>query len=129
MTGDQARAFAEAWAANWNARNVDAVLRHCAEGVVFSSPVALKITGRVTLRGRTALRAYWMRALQTHSSLRFALNRALWDSEKSELVIVYDREINVRPERGVEILTFSSENLILRGEAFYGAIPEPDQLS
>jgi hypothetical protein len=123
MTATEARAFAEQWARNWNARNVEAVLAHFAEDVVFSSPVALTVTGKASVVGKSALRAYWRRALDGHPALSFEVQRTLWDQETGELAIIYDREINERHDRAAEVLTFGAGDLIVRGEAFYGVIP------
>jgi len=123
MTAEQARAFAEQWARNWNARDVEAVLAHFAEDVVFSSPVALVVTGQASVVGKSALRTYWRRALEGHSALSFKVQNILWDQETRELAIIYDREIDERHDRGAETLTFGDSDLIVRGEAFYGVIP------
>lgn len=53
--------FTQEWAAAWNAHDLDAVLRHFHDDVVFTSPVAARIvdgSGGV-IRGKEALRAYW----------------------------------------------------------------------
>src|SRR4051812_13723641 len=123
MTSDRARAFANEWATNWNRRDVDAVLGHFADAVVFSSPIAVKLTGGPTVTGKDALRASWELALAGIQSLRFVVDRAIWDSATSELAIVYDREVNGGHDRAVEVLTFSAEELVVRGEVFYGVTP------
>ncbi len=58
-------AFAEQWVQAWNAHDVEAVLAHFADDVVFTSPVAARVlpeTGGV-VRGKDALRDYWTTAL------------------------------------------------------------------
>ena len=54
-------AFAQQWVAAWNARDVDAVLEHFHEDVVFTSPVAAKLLPDThgVVRGKPALRQYW----------------------------------------------------------------------
>ena len=44
--------FAAAWIANWNARDVEAVLAHFADDCVFESPVAQTVTGEARLAGK-----------------------------------------------------------------------------
>jgi hypothetical protein len=67
--------FAQEWVAAWNRRDVEAVLRHYADDVVFTSPTALRVVpesgGRVG--GKAALRAYWTRALAGNPDLHFTL--------------------------------------------------------
>lgn len=125
MTSDEAWTFAEQWAEHWSRRDVEAVLAHFAEHAVFSSPVALKVTGEATIHGKQALRAYWDRAIANHPSLHFTVNRVVWDVERSELAIIYDRAINGQHDRAAEVLTFDASGSVVRGEAFYGVIPGP----
>jgi ketosteroid isomerase-like protein len=125
MTAEQAAHFAQAWAAQWNSRDVEAVLAHFADDVTFTSPVALKVTGHGTVIGKAALREYWTTALAQHV-LRFHIVRTLWDATAAELAIVYDREINGRHERAVEVLLFGPDGKVVRGEAFYGVVPQAD---
>lgn len=123
MTSNEAHVFAEKWAEHWNTRDVEAVLAHFAECAVFSSPVALKVTGQATIHGKEALRAYWYRALANLSSLHFTINRVLWDAARSEVAIIYDREINGQRDRGAEVLRFDADSRVICGEAFHGVIP------
>ena len=123
MTSNEALVFAEQWAQHWNTRDIEAVLAHFAERAVFTSPVALKVTGKTTIHGKEAIRAYWVRALANLPSLHFTIDRVLWDADHSELAIIYDREIEGRHERGAEVLAFDPEARVVRGEAFYGVIP------
>ena len=57
--------FADQWVRAWNAHDVEAVLDHFADDVVFTSPVAARVvpgSGGV-VRGKAALRDYWTTAL------------------------------------------------------------------
>ncbi len=65
--------FADEWVRAWNARDADAVLGHFHDDVVFSSPVAARVrpeTGGV-VRGKAALREYWVTALRMLPDLHF----------------------------------------------------------
>ena len=46
--------FAEAWIANWNRRDIEAVLAHFDDKAEFLSPVARKFVGREMLRNKRA---------------------------------------------------------------------------
>ena len=120
MTRDDARGFAEAWAAAWNARDVERVLSHFAADVSFSSPTALAVAGTGTVRGREALRNYWTAALSRIQSLRFTLDRIVWDEASRELAIVYESEINGRRRRVSENLIFGADGLVARADVFHG---------
>jgi ketosteroid isomerase-like protein len=71
MTGEQARAFANEWAAAWNELAVERVLAHFDENVSFTSPTALAVVGEPTVRGKQALREYWNR--RSRASVHFGL--------------------------------------------------------
>jgi ketosteroid isomerase-like protein len=65
--------FAHEWAAAWNRRDVDAVLAHFHDDVVFTSPVAAEIVPESSgvVHGKTALREYWCAALEAVRDLHF----------------------------------------------------------
>ena len=67
--------FADQWIYAWNARDVEAVLTHYADDVVFTSPTASRVVPESggTVRGKDALRSYWKLALQGNPELRFEL--------------------------------------------------------
>jgi len=123
-TAGEAEAFARRWADEWNRRDVEAVLAHFEDGVVFSSPKALETVGVATVRGVAGLRAYWHAALSQVTALRFTLVRVIWDAGRKEAGIVYDREVNGRCDRAVEVLQFAPSGLVVRGEVFYGEHPD-----
>lgn len=73
MDAAEAQGFVVAWVTAWNTHDVEAVLAHFTDDVVFSSPVAEQVvpgSGGV-LRGKAALRAYWTTALQRIPDLHF----------------------------------------------------------
>ncbi len=67
--------FSQQWVQAWNAHDVDAVLRHFDDDVVFTSPVAAKLLPETAgvVRGKSALRHYWAAALQRIPDLRFVV--------------------------------------------------------
>ncbi len=69
------RRFAAEWIRAWNARDVDAVLTHFADDVIFTSPTATRVVPESggTVRGKNALRRYWTLALEGNPDLHFDL--------------------------------------------------------
>jgi ketosteroid isomerase-like protein len=120
MNRAEAVAFAEEWAADWNARAIERVLAHFHDDVVFTSPTALAVVGVETVRGKPALREYWTAALERLQSLRFAVDRVLWDAETRELAILYLSDIDGRTRRVSENLTFGRDGLVIKAEVFHG---------
>jgi hypothetical protein len=117
-------AFAREWAQAWNARDLDRVLAHFSDTIIFSSPKAVDAVGQPTVRGKPALRAYWERALLQISALEFTIVAAMWDASFRRLAIIYDRKVNGRADRAIELLTFDARGLVTAGEVFYGVAPQ-----
>jgi hypothetical protein len=108
-------AFADAWVQAWNAHDVDAVLAHFRDDVVFTSPVAARLLPETAgvVRGKAALRDYWVKALKLLPNLHF------------DLIGVYQGEsllvINYRNDRGKlvnEVLLFD-DGLVREGHGTY----------
>jgi hypothetical protein len=124
VTADDARRFAVRWAESWNNREIDSVLAHFDQNVVFTSPAALALVGVATVHGKEELRAYWTEALSRIRSLRFIVNRVVWDPERRELAIIYTSEVDGTTKRISENLTFDQEGCVVTGEVFYGVSGE-----
>jgi len=120
MTNDDARAFAAQWAEAWNRRDIEQVLAHFHDDVEFTSPTALAVMGAPTVRGKRALRDYWTRALASLSSLRFTLDRVVWDAESRELAIIYTSETDGKARRVSENLGFNAAGQVVVAEVFHG---------
>ena len=120
MASINSETFTTRWAEEWNRRDVEAVLEHFHENIVFSSPTALAVVGSPTVRGKEALRAYWIAALAQISSLRFTVDHTLWDPVRRELAIIYISETDGRTRRVSENLTFDEDGLVINAEVFHG---------
>ena len=108
-------AFVDSWLRAWNAHDLDQLLGHFADDVVFTSPVAARLIegSDGVVRGKAALRAYWAEGLRRIPDLHF------------ELVDVYvgvnTIVINYRNQRGGlvnEVLTFDGP-LVVAGHGTY----------
>jgi len=119
MTRDEARAFADEWAAAWNDRAVERVLSRFDDDVSFTSPTALAVVGVATVRGKQALRDYWNTALARIGSLRFAVDRVSWDPLSRELALIYVSDTG-RKKRVSENLVFGANGLVVSAEVFHG---------
>jgi ketosteroid isomerase-like protein len=120
MTREEATAFATDWAAAWNARDIERVLGKFCEDITFVSPTALAVVGTATVRGKAALRAYWTSAMGRIGSLRFTIDRVVWDATVRELAIIYISSINGAPKRVSENLKFDDAGLVVSAEVFHG---------
>jgi hypothetical protein len=107
--------FADDWVRAWNTHDVEAVLVHFHDDVVFTSPVAARLrpeSGGV-VRGKDALRHYWTTALKMLPDLHFEVI-GVYRGE-STLVINYR---NHRAELVNEVLKFDGE-LVREGHGTY----------
>lgn len=125
MTRDQALTFAAEWAAAWNGGSLERVLEDFDDNVVFRSPKALAVVGVATVKGKEALRAYWGAAVGRLKSLRFTVDRVLWDPATQELAIVYVSEIDGNAKRVSENLRFGPGGLVVAAEVFHGIAGAP----
>jgi ketosteroid isomerase-like protein len=114
------QAVAEKWVAKWNARDVEGVLESFADDVVFRSPKAHAILGTGEVVGKAALRAYWTKALEHNTDLRFVLDHASFDERRQELFIVYVATFDGKMNRACERLRFAGGRVV-DGEGLYGA--------
>lgn len=121
MTGEEARGFAADWADAWNRRDIERVLAHFHEDVEFTSPTALAVMGTPIVRGKGALREYWTKALTRITSLRFTIDRVVWDPVSRELAILYTSDINGNAKRVSENLRFDATGrAVVAAEVFHG---------
>jgi hypothetical protein len=103
MPTPEPQQFADDWVRAWNSHDVEAVLAHFHDDVVFSSPIAARVLpdSLGVVRGKEALRHYWTTALALLPDLHFDVI-GVYRGE-STLVINYR---NHRGELVNEVLTF-----------------------
>jgi ketosteroid isomerase-like protein len=111
--------FAKEWIDAWNRRDVEQVLTHYADDVVFTSPTAARVVPESlgVVRGKDALRSYWVRALEGHPDLEFTLLAVYAGVETVAL-----RYRNEAGAEVVEVMTFR-EGLVAVGHATHGVAP------
>lgn len=105
-------AFAKAWEAAWNSHDLDRILAHYSDDVVFRSHKAVRLVGSGELRGKAALRDYWRRALIAQPDLSFVVVNVLHGH--GMLVITYQ---NHRDVLAAETLRFGPDSLVVEASA------------
>ena len=125
-THSDAEKFAHEWTDAWNRRDIEAVLAHFHDDIIFASPTALIVTGSPVVHGKHALRSYWTEALTRSDSIRFSVIRVLWDPARRELAIIYLAEIDGRSGTVSENLIFGDDGLVATAEVFHG-VPAPSE--
>jgi predicted ester cyclase len=111
-----AREFALDWVDAWNSHDLERILSHYDDEVLLVSPVALKLlSGDGTVRGKAALRQYFLRGLEAFPDLRFDLIDALWGTET--IVVYYIN--NVRGSKTAEVMLLNPAGKIRQVWANY----------
>lgn len=109
-------AFAQEWEAAWNSHDLDRILAHYSEGVVFRSQKAMRLVGAGELRGKDALREYWGRALELQPNLSFIVCDVL--RGHGMMVITYRNHANIL---AAETLRFGTDGLVVEASACHAS--------
>jgi ketosteroid isomerase-like protein len=115
MDHAEAAGFAERWVRNWNAHDLEGLLAHFTDDVVFTSPVAAQVvpgSGGV-VRGKEALRQYWAEGLRRIPDLHFTVE-AVYAGVRT-VVINYRNHVG---NPVCEVLTFDGP-LVVEGHGTY----------
>ena len=112
-----ARHFAQEWVNAWNSHDLERILSHYDGDVVLISPVALKLlnNGDGVVRGKAALREYFLRGIEAFPNRRFDLIDVLWGVET--IVVYYGN--NVRGSKSAEVMQLTAAGKIRRVWANY----------
>ena len=116
IDADFAQSFASEWVKAWNDHDLEAILSHYAEGVVFHSPRIRMVTGKDVdfVSGKAELRAYWSKALELSRDLYFETDQVLTGSDA--LTILYT---NQRQQTVAETFVFGADGKVIRSIAAY----------
>ena len=114
-----AEQFTNEWLDAWNSHDLERILSHFTDDVVFTSPVAIRVLegSDGVIRGKAALRHYWGIGLERIPDLHFEL--------ESIYLGVRTVVINYRNQAGAlvnEVLTFDGP-LVATGHATYETGP------
>jgi ketosteroid isomerase-like protein len=108
--------FANEWVAAWNSHDLDTIMEHYAEDIVFYSPFIKKVndevTGRIT--GKRALREYFSRALSVYTDLHFELYHVL---EGVDSLVLYYKSVGNR--LAAEMMVLNEDEKIIEVRAHY----------
>src|SRR5688572_16077718 len=92
ITQQFAKSFADEWLQAWNNRDLEAIMSHYADSVVFSSPFILKaqINTIGTVHGKNDLKKYFERALEKNPELHFDLKHIMVGIKS--IILIYIRK-------------------------------------
>jgi len=111
-----AERFAADWIAAWNAHDLDAILSHYTDDVVFHSPRIALVMGEAVdfVAGKPALARYWRKALAQSGDLHFTPDRLYIGGDS--LTIAYR---NHRDQNVTETFVFDAAGLAKESVAAY----------
>ena len=108
--------FPKDWQAAWNSHDLDRILAHYADDIIFRSCKARATVGTGVVSGKAALRDYWSAALARQPDLRFEVEE-VYEGEDM-LVLVYTNHVG---RRAAETLRFDTYGLVVEAAACHGA--------
>jgi ketosteroid isomerase-like protein len=115
--GDRdATAFVAGWIDAWNHHDLERIISHYADGIVFLSPIARQVMGKGRIAGIDALREYWSEGLRSFRDLKFELLEVLRGDDC--LTILYR---NQRGQSVAETVEFGIDGKFVRSYACYGS--------
>jgi hypothetical protein len=108
--------FAKEWIEAWNAHDLEAILSHYADDIIFHSPrIALVVGEKIdSVTGKPALARYWNKALASAKDLHFTFDRLYIGSDS--LTIAYR---NHRGQNAAETFVFGEDGLVKESVATY----------
>lgn len=108
--------FAHEWLNAWNSHDLEAIMEHYAEEVVFYSPLIQKINNEPSgrIQGKEGLRAYFSKGLQVYPDLHFELYHVL---EGVRSVVLYYKSVNNR--LSAEMMVLNEEGKVVEVRAHY----------
>jgi ketosteroid isomerase-like protein len=117
MDAKQAQRLADEWYAAWNAHDLERILSHYSEEIVFTSPFAVEIAGRADgrLEGKEALRDYFAAALERFPDLKFEPIALMVGT--NSLVLHYR---SVKGLLAAELMRIDESGLVTDASAHYG---------
>lgn len=116
ISHEQARQFAASWISAWNAHDLDRILAHYTDDFEMRSPKIISLAGEPSgkLRGKSAVGAYWRRALALRPDLHFRL-LAVFPGVRT--ICVHYESLDRRP--AIEWFEFNAEFKIIKAAAHY----------
>lgn len=116
INAEFAQTFAREWVKGWNDHDLEAILAHYDDAIIFHSPRIRTVTGRDTdiVSGKDELRAYWGKALTMLRDLFFETDQVLVGSDS--LTILYTNE---RSQYVAETFTFNAAGKVIRSVSAY----------
>lgn len=116
ISREWAKSFADEWIRAWNNKDIEAIIHHYTDSVVFSSPFILKsqLDGTGTIHGKNELRKYFNRALEKNPDLHFDLKYTLVGIKS--ITLIYIRKQTMLAS---EVMILNDQGKVIEGLSHY----------
>lgn len=116
IEADKAQKLAHGWIAAWNNHDIDEILSHYCQDVIFTSPFVAKLLGDSsgTVVGKEALKSYFIIGLEIYPDLKFELINVL--SGIGSIALYYK---SVNELYAAEVMYLGSNDKIIKVIAHY----------
>jgi len=104
--------FSIDWERAWNSHDLNLILSHYSENIIFRSSKAIPLVGTGEIRGKESLRVYWEQALLRQPDLKFTVLEVFKGYRM--MVILYR---NHKAVRATETLYFDENGVIIQAAA------------
>ncbi len=115
LTREFATHFAHEWVTAWNSHDLDWILSLYADDFEMASPYIAQIVDEPSgvLKGKTAVAAYWARALELMPTLHFELHSTLLGADS---LVIYYRGLS---GMAAELFFFNAHGKVRKACAHY----------
>ncbi len=116
LNNEFAHGFAKHWVDAWNGRDINAILSHYHDDFIMSSPKIAAIAGEPSgvLQGKSAVAAYWTKALSKIPELNFVIKDVFVGADS---LILHYYSVNGPV---AEVFFFDEKGLVVKASANYG---------
>lgn len=104
--------FSKEWESAWNSHDLDWILSHYSDGIVFRSNKAIPLVGNGEITGKKNLKAYWQQALRSQPNLKFEVLEVFRGYRM--MVILYKNHKSIR---ATETLYFDEKDKVVNAAA------------
>jgi hypothetical protein len=105
------------WIAAWNKRDIDKIMYHYADNVIFYSPTVIKRwnSPEGKIEGKSKLKEHFLKGFELVPNLHFEYLDLLYGIDG--MTIIYKRESGVL---AADVVTLNDENKCILVKAYYG---------
>lgn len=116
ISKQKAQELAQEWIEAWNSHDIDQILSHYSNEIVFTSPFIVKLLGDNSgiIQGKANLRSYFIKGLEAYPNLKFELYRVLTGVDS---ITLYYKTVNEM--FAAEVMHIDSEGKIAKVIAHY----------